>query len=96
MSDQEMINALKLCVMALKDSKVASSDQRNQNFIAISSAESIIAGWNVRPATEVPNVPELLDVIFANDGGTIETEGPVPMRIAKAIHALLIQRQGGR
>ena len=44
----------------------------------------------------VPSILEILDVIFANDGGTIEPEGPVPMRIAKAIHALLTSRMEGK
>lgn len=42
------------------------------------------------PVAEVPSLVTILDMIFANDGGTIEAEGPVPMRIAKAIRAHLL------
>lgn len=58
------------------------------------TAEEAEAAWNARPVADVPNEDELIEAFGAEYEK--HTEGYRILPGIRAIHALLIQRQGGR
>lgn len=51
-----------------------------------------LSGFQAPKPAIVPSIPEILDVIFENDGDTIEEDGPIGMRIAKALQEKLLDK----